>query len=257
MNRHLPSLLGLLLLGLALVDCGVFHKVYRASATIQVRHGGGFSNMLSPPSSANTETVAERIQKEIDGIASPDVLAAVIKDQKLDQIWAQRFNQSKDVMSPEEALSHFHDILKVEVITGTNIYTITAQSEIPQEAANIANGIANQYKKIRDKDQADPMRRDIESISAQIDKQKLIVDESSAHMEKLRQQISEMDTIVSPSNPPDHTSEADQFHTAQTDLEKQRSILTALIDHRSKTQVDLALMESPVTIVYYAVPPPK
>jgi capsular polysaccharide biosynthesis protein len=82
---------------------------------------------------------------------SPDVLLSVIKDLGLDKAWAKRvYAADSDELPDVDALTHMRNILKIDLIRGTNIIKITASSDTPKEAADIANAIVDQYKTIRD-----------------------------------------------------------------------------------------------------------
>ena len=128
MKLSLP-LLGLMLI-LAFTACplNLFAGMYSATAQmrVQLRGNAGASN-------------------EIEIMQSPAVLVPIITDLKLDAVWAQRSGRSS-VLPMMNALDHMNSMLKFEAVPGTNLIKITASSEVPQEAADIANAIVDRYK---------------------------------------------------------------------------------------------------------------
>ena len=88
-------------------------------------------------------------------MTSPNSLLPVIYDLGLDKAWANRIDKSdsddlppRDALLPQEALAYMSQVLKLNVEPGTNIVDITASSDVPKEAADIANDIADRYRTI-------------------------------------------------------------------------------------------------------------
>jgi capsular polysaccharide biosynthesis protein len=90
---------------------------------------------------------------------SPDVLLPIITDLDLDKAWAKKINAAdSDELPDVDALTHMSKILKLKVVPGTNIIKITVSSDVPQEAADIANAIADRYKTMRDSEADHPLQ---------------------------------------------------------------------------------------------------
>jgi len=136
------------LLSGAYITDHLLHKVYTATAEIQVRardHTGNFDQT--------------RFQSEFEIMQSPHILLPIIHDLDLDKAWAKRLSKSKeDQLTDQEALAHLNKILKLDVRRGTNIVAITVSSDVPQEAAAIANAIADRYKTTRDVEVNHPLQ---------------------------------------------------------------------------------------------------
>jgi len=120
-------------------------KVYTASAVVQLPAGD-----LATPTGSNPAPVA--LQPEfVTTMMSPELLLAVIKDLGLERRWASRlYNLDQDELPDVDALTRMERLVKVEVRRGTNLVEITATSDVPEEAANIANAVANRYQSVRD-----------------------------------------------------------------------------------------------------------
>ena len=84
------------------------------------------------------------------------MLDPVINDLGLDKIWAKRvYKSTTDKLPLQDARSFLKSVLTVNFHHGTSIVEISARSEIPKEAKDIANGVVASYKRLRDSEQAD------------------------------------------------------------------------------------------------------
>jgi len=208
-------------------------KVYTATAQIEVRPGvdNGFD--------------AASFQAEFEIMESPEFLLPIIYDLGLDKAWAKRVDQSdldalpsEDALLPEDALAYMKKSLKIRLVPGTNIIKITASSDVPKEAADIANAIADRYKTMRDvEEDENEHRQDKDSLRDQIAQQQKVLDEKKAALEKMV----------------DHESPA--YREAQRELEKQQSLLDALTVQIQQNISDSLILNSPVRIISRAEPP--
>ena len=205
-------------------------KVYTATAQIEIRPNG----VVWP-----IHLLDQRdFQAEFEIMQSPDVLLPVINDLGLDKAWAQRADKSdSDALPPQDALAHMNKLLKLDSIRGTNIVWITASSDVPKEAADIANAIADRYKILRDVQEDDRENRGEDSLRNQIAQQQKVVDEKKAAVGKTPQ-------VQSP-----------DYQAAQRELDQQQAILDALNVRLNQTIADSQLQESPVRIITRAEPP--
>ena len=222
-----PSLSLVLILGLTLAGCAwnPFHKMYSATAEMQIRlRDNGPMSMPAPNGQIQIEMQMEFMQ-------TPDILTAIIKNQTLDQIWAKRLQSDHDVLPPQQALDHLRKVLKIEAVPGTNIVKVTASSEVPQEAADIANALVDTYKAQRDQEEAERNSRGIDSLREQITQQQKVVDDKKAAVEKHPRDVN-----------------------AQRDLVQQQSLLDALNIRLKQVIADQPLEESPVRIISRALP---
>jgi capsular polysaccharide biosynthesis protein len=131
----------------------ILRKVYTASAQIQIRAG---SDM---PLTAPLSPTPSPFQADIETMQSPDFLLPIITDLGLDKTWAKKINAAdSDELPDVDALTHMSKILKLDVKRGTDIIEITASSDEPEEAADIANAIADNYKTLRDGEADHPLQ---------------------------------------------------------------------------------------------------
>ena len=144
-------------------------KVYVATAEIAVRVrnvvdqvGFGVDNPTNRPLDEMT------FQPESQILQSPDVLQPIITDLQLDKKWAIRF--------PADApLAHLQSHLKLDLKPGTNVVRISFFSDVPVEAANVANAIADRYKTMRDVEEDQRGNRGEDALRNQIADQEKVV----------------------------------------------------------------------------------
>jgi capsular polysaccharide biosynthesis protein len=121
-------------------------KVYTAGTTLRLPAG----DLVTPSEGSTTEPVDFQPEFEIT-MTSPEFLLAIIKELGLDKEWARRLNkEDEDTLPDVDALTHMERIVKIQVKRGTNLVVITAASDVPQEAADIANAMARRYQTLRD-----------------------------------------------------------------------------------------------------------
>ena len=203
-------------------------KVYTATAQIQVlphSHAGSFDQIS--------------FQKELETMQSPEFLLPVIYDLGLDKAWAKRIDKSgldalppQDALLPQDALAYMNKTLKLDVVRGTNIINITVSSDVPIEAARIANAIADRYKTLLDAEEFEnEHQHDNDSLRDQIARQQKVVDEKKTALGKMQK------------------DQSPTYHDAQRDLDQQQSILDALNVRLKQNEADRQLEESPVRII--------
>ena len=217
-----------LVLGLALAGCGsnASHKMYSATAEIEIRFREGPEHP-----GANDPSGPAQIASEIELMQSNDVFVPVIDNHKLNQTWGKRFKSGESTLTWQEALDHMHKILKIEAVPKTNIIKITASSEVPQEAATIANAVVDNYKVQRDKQEAGRNKRNMDALGTQIAQQQKVVEAQRAAANKQPQAVDPRRALM------------------------QQTILDALNSRLKQVTADQQSEESPVRIVSRAVAP--
>jgi len=87
----------------------------------------------------------------------------------------------------EEAKRFLKGKIKLDTVRGTSLIAITVYSEKPDEAAEIANMVADVYREYRVKERQDMSRRGIASLLERNDKQNEKISELQTKVEDLRQ----------------------------------------------------------------------
>jgi uncharacterized protein involved in exopolysaccharide biosynthesis len=241
------SVVLVLIPGLLLAGCGANTAPKMYSATAEIHIEPLISVMMSLPEAS------AQIATHLQFMQSSDILTPIVQELKLDQIWAKRFQSNHDALSAQEALDHLSKVLKIEAVPGKNIVMVTACSEIPQEAADIANALVDHYKAYLDKEEAVRNKRGEDSLRDAITQQQQAVDNAKAAIEKLRLNLG----YIGPTLPNEHKDPLIPFRDAQRDLIQQQSLFDALNNRLKEVIHDIPLQESRVRIISRAVAPPE
>jgi capsular polysaccharide biosynthesis protein len=151
MTRYVAVVVRWLLIGAAVFGLTVFAglyvinnlivKVYVATTTLELPA----SDLAVPTLGPGLDS--EDVQPEFQNIMmSPDFLLGIVKQLGLDKEWARRLNLEQNQLPDVDALTRMEKIVRIGVEAGTSHITVSAQSDVPQESADIANAIAERYK---------------------------------------------------------------------------------------------------------------
>lgn len=128
------------------------------------------------------------LRTQYETIRSKSILYKVIQNLDLQSLWADEYNDGQPL--PRELtyriLSH---MLNVEQFRDTSMIAIQVFSEKPADASNIANEIAEVYKEYRLEIKRREIRRGIDALTSELQKQQDKVDESEMAVEIIRKDL--------------------------------------------------------------------
>jgi uncharacterized protein involved in exopolysaccharide biosynthesis len=238
--------------GIYVVD-HFFSGAYLASARVEVKPSSGAiaGTASDQPAEASSSS---SWRSEAEDMKSAHVLVPVIRKLGLDKAWKDQASPSEgDRWSTNEAITHLQEMLKINSERGTDILKITASSDSPEEAADIANGVVDQYKSEREREESERNDQQQDLINDQIDRQQQVVAEKKAGLEELRDALEAKGIQITPDTGKDEFGELEIYHAAQRDMERQKALLDAFTLHLR--QVTDASGASPVQIIDRAVAP--
>ncbi len=217
----------------------VLPKIYTSTASIQIlsAHVNRVHGM-NPGTDVENRFDPVNFQAEFEIMQSPKVIVPIITDLQLDKVWAKRLKSSQDALSSQEAVTYMkQQVLKIDYTRGTNIINITAASEVPKEAAAIANAEADRYKAMRGQEEEDIVNQGTDALKDQIAQQQKLVDDKRAEVEKMRNDLFNKGVPIPNTLGPSYTprSEADlearkhDLLTAQEDYDARRVLLESVI----------------------------
>jgi uncharacterized protein involved in exopolysaccharide biosynthesis len=119
-------------------------KVYSATAAVQIQTPAGNTETYSGWAFSSPQSRA--IQAELANIESPEILRSVISDLGLDKAWGDRVFHRSEPLSTDEALRYLTSHLHPKFKHDSRVVEVTALSDDPQEAAQIANEVVELYK---------------------------------------------------------------------------------------------------------------
>ncbi len=117
-------------------------------------------------------------------IQRKEMLYPVIDSLTLVEKWAD-----KGIRSREQAYFMLRSMVDVREVRNTSLLQITVQSTDPQEAADLANTISQEYQRKRIEEQQKMLSRALYSLEEEVDKQRKKVEEATASMNRLRQEL--------------------------------------------------------------------
>jgi Mg-chelatase subunit ChlD len=132
------------------------------------------------------------IQTESETIQSEAILGKVVAELKLDELWAKQKGTGAKLKT-NEAIAMLRGRLDLRPVRNTTLVEIRAKSDKPEEAAQIANAVAQAYKGWR----VDRGNRLVAAGAEELEKQSILQDE------KIRQAKVELERLRTELNIPD------------------------------------------------------
>jgi capsular polysaccharide biosynthesis protein len=238
-------------MGITYVIDHLFTVSYRATAQIEIQP------RPNADGSAPAAFDADQMRAEMEILMSPTTLAPVVDQLALVKSWSHRiFGLQQGDISKDEAVAHLQGILRVAVIRGTNIFAITTSSDVPQEAADIANAVADRYQFQRETDESARKERAKQAFQQEIDLQQQVVAAKEDTLEKIRADLLRKGISVSHTGTDPEDIDLQAYRSARRDLDRQRALLDAFVQHLRQVSDEFQLEESPVRIVKRAAAPP-
>lgn len=140
------------------------------------------------------------IQTEFEVIQSELILDQVIERLRLREVWGKTLAGGKPLKT-EEARRFLKSKIDLATVRGTSLIAITVYSEKPQEAAEIANMIADVYSEYRREERVDMSKRGIKSLLERVDVQQKKIEDLQKRVEDLRQEHNISDLMASADAP--------------------------------------------------------
>jgi len=206
----------------------VLQKSYTATSEIKILPRELMA--VSTTSSAHTtgEIGLQEFQNEFEVITSPDVLSPIITDLQLDKAWAKRLKLPVDSMPMQDAVAYLSSIVHLDFKRGTSIITISVSSDVPKECMDIANAVANRYKTMRDVAEETLTNSGISVLKDQIAQQEKTVEDQSAKVEKMRQDLLDKNITI-----PGLSEAGSQRREAELD-ERSKELQAAKVDYDAR-----------------------
>jgi capsular exopolysaccharide synthesis family protein len=164
-------------------------RIYRAQTLILVRDDALDVDVFERQFANPYNPYYLRTQFEI--IQSRPILLQVIDSLNLIDRWSQPKSgeEGGEKISREDALVRLQRSLRVEQARDTSLIAIKVFREDPREAAEIANEIARVYRDQRLKAKRDELRRGLEAMQEELEKQREIVQAAEQKLERLRKEL--------------------------------------------------------------------
>lgn len=161
-------------------------KIYMANARISVREDALDVEVFERQFVPGYNPFFLKTQYEI--IQSRPILYAVIQNLDLQNKWAEKYGAEGGALRREDAYVFLARSVKVSQYRDTSLIDIQVYREDPDEAARIANEIANVYREQRLSIKHREVKRAVDALENELQKQQDRVDTAEAALEKVRKE---------------------------------------------------------------------
>lgn len=162
-------------------------KTYMSDARILVREDSMDVDVFERQFTPGYNPYFLRTQYEI--IQSRQLLYQVVNNLNLQQVWGEQMHEDGSPLSREDSYLILSRSLEVQQFRDTSLIDIRLYREDPEEAARIANEIAAVYRDQRLSAKRQEVRRAIEVLQNELQKQQEKVDQAEQAVEKLRKEL--------------------------------------------------------------------
>jgi beta-lactamase regulating signal transducer with metallopeptidase domain/uncharacterized protein involved in exopolysaccharide biosynthesis len=140
------------------------------------------------------------VQTEHAVISSDAVLTRVLTQLQLDAQWSRRFGGGEKLSLPK-LLALLRAKLELKPVRATGLIDIRVSSDKPDEAARIANAVANAYKEIRQSQRLQISRGGILPLEERFRKQEIEIEDAQKKVIELRKKLQIPDALASMDSP--------------------------------------------------------
>ena len=230
-------------------------KQYQSAVTMQVKQNETFRVFGDGAGVGGSD--ARFLSTQFQIMQRKEMLYPVIEALALEQRW----NEKRGIVGKEQVYFALRRAIDVREVRNTELIEISALSTDRNEAAEIANRIAEEYVRKRIEEQSKWVSRSLSQLKEEVDKQNAKVEELRAYAEKLRRENNIQD--LNPDNVEDSTLVASQVLSSvenQVSTERLRvSSLRARFEQVSKLTDDqimrsIATLEIPDTTISIILP---
>jgi len=138
------------------------------------------------------------IQTEFEVIQSQAVLDDVIRVLDLNKEWGKKYGQ---VLKTDETMELLKRQMDLRPVRNTSIIEIRVYDENADQAAHIANTIADTYSAYRKKQRLELSGHGIESLRDQLKEQHGLVEVAQSNVDYLRRELKVQETVSAENNP--------------------------------------------------------
>lgn len=162
-------------------------RLYQAQARIQVREDVLDVPVFEREFVGGWNPFFLRTQYEI--IQSRPILYAVAANLDLARVWGEKLNSDKTPLSKDDTYQTLVRAVHVEQFRDTSLIAINVTREDPVEASKIANEVATVYRDQRLSVKRNELKRGIDAIRNEVEKQRERVNTQEKAVERLRKEL--------------------------------------------------------------------
>jgi uncharacterized protein involved in exopolysaccharide biosynthesis/Mg-chelatase subunit ChlD/anti-sigma factor RsiW len=178
------------------------------------------------------------VKTEAEVIQSDAVLGAVVDKLKLDEAWAKKRGTSTP-LPKSEAVKMLKEQLDVKSVGKTDLLDIGVKSDKPEEAANLANAVAESYRARRLEQRKELAQAEVASLQDRLAENEQRIREAQTDVDALREKYKISDYMAGGTAPTvlitaETLRRIEQLRIeSQAELSKQQTLLTKLTTIRN------------------------
>jgi uncharacterized protein involved in exopolysaccharide biosynthesis len=243
----------LLVAGLVLCGTGLWLLLspaqYRATVRIELNPESRDVSDIGQPVSYDPYF----IQTEFEVIQSQLVLGKVIAALNLNVVWGKKYGGSR-TLTTNECIAALKKHLRITPVRNTKLIEISFASNDPDEAARIANSIAEAYQNYRLEKQKQETLKGIQTLTEEFQTEKQTIKTRQRDLDQLRKQLN----VPSP-EPADELLKSSYPAYFQAKHELQNAIdFHKLVGAKIESKkLDLSVPKTSLTAILDAAQPPK
>src|SRR5437867_10505512 len=140
------------------------------------------------------------IQTEFEVIQSELILGKVITDLDLNKEWGRKYGNG-DPLKTTETIALLKGRMDLRPVRNTSLIEILVYSEKPEEAARIANAVADAYQAYRLEERKKLTMGGINALKENVAEQELKVKKAQEELDQLRKDLKVPDTFINGEGP--------------------------------------------------------
>lgn len=191
------------------VTCFFLPREYKSQVTVEVQQSSGLKIFSNEPMRGINDPKFVTTQFEI--MQSKEILGPVIKELGLDKKWKEGARS----LTPEEAYIRLRHPSKLQMheIRNTDLIEVVIWDEDRNDAALIANTIANVYQRKRRTDQEEQIRSNLQQLRDEVEKQRDKVAKAADHAAQIRNRDKIIDLTPETMDAPETAQKNDVIQT--------------------------------------------
>lgn len=171
----------------------ILPESYASTARIKVeRDQSDISGFTAPQFSQSFDPYF--IQTEFEVIKSEQILGRVIDELDLNRKWGAKYNQAQ--LKTFETMSLLLKAIQLTPVRNTSLIEIKVYSEDKDEAARIANSVADKYREYRLTQRQQLSMGGIDALQKRFEEQAAKMKEKNSEIERLRQELQVPDAMA-------------------------------------------------------------
>ena len=204
----------------------ILPESYSSTARIEINPDSGVISSMSggTPESSYLPYDAYFIQTEFEIMQSEKVLGRVIEAMDLNNVWGAKFNGNVPLKT-EDSMQMLKQRMSLSPERNTKLIDITVYSEDKNDAARLANGIAQAYHDYRLALRNTNTLNGITVLVTEFQAEEDRIQDVQTNVDRLRKELGIVDTIPQSTGPSPTLSQEQMQHYKDQQIEEEKDFM--------------------------------